>query len=82
MGKVYMAKMTSKGQLVIPKPLREKYKLKEGSVFRVIAEDERIVLVPETVAPFTALRGLMRNEWKKRDLEELIEGAKRSLFKV
>jgi len=80
--KVYRVRLTSKGQLVIPKALREKYKLKEGSLLRLIAEDERMVLMPETGVPFTSLRGLMKNEWKKHDVNELIEQAKRSLFKV
>ena len=80
--RVYRVRLTSKGQLVIPKALREKYRLKEGSLLRMIAEDERMVLRPETGVPFTGLRGLMRSEWKKRNLDELIEQAKRSLFKV
>lgn len=80
--KVYRVRLTSKGQLVIPRAFREKYKLKEGSLLRLIVEDERMVLIPETGAPFTSLRGLMRNEWKKHDVNELIEQSKRSLFKV
>ncbi len=80
--KVYRVRLTSKGQLVIPKALREKYKLKEGSLLRVIAEDERMMLMPETGAPFRGLRGMMRNEWKKHDLDRLIEEAKSTLFKV
>ncbi len=80
--KTYRVRLTSKGQLVIPKALRVKYKLKEGSLLRVIAGDETIVLMPETGAPFTGLRGLMRKEWKKRNVDELIDQAKRSLFKV
>jgi len=80
--KVYRVRLTSKGQLVIPKALREKYKLKEGSLLRMIAEEERMVLMPETGTPFASLRGLMRKEWKKRNLDELIEEAKRSLLKV
>ena len=80
--RVYRVRLTSKGQMVIPKALREKYRLKEGSLLRMVAEDERIVLVPETGLPFTGLRGLMRSEWKKRNLDELIGEAKRSLFKV
>ena len=80
--KVYRVKLTSKGQLVIPKALRQKYKLKEGSLLRVIAESERMVLTPETGGPFIDLRGLMRTEWKKLDLDKLVEEAKQSLFKV
>ncbi|MGH9878654.1 MAG: AbrB/MazE/SpoVT family DNA-binding domain-containing protein [Nitrososphaerales archaeon] len=80
--KIYRVRLTSKGQLVIPKALREKYKLKEGSVLRVIAESERMILTTETGAPFTELRGLMRTEWKKRNLDGLVEEARRSLFKV
>jgi len=49
---------------------------------RLVVEDERMVLVPETGLPFTSLRGLMRNEWKQHDVNGLIEQTKRSLFKV
>lgn len=80
--RVCRVRLTSKGQLVIPKALREKYKLKEGSLIRLIVEDERMLLMPETGAPFTGLRGLMKHDWKKYDLDELLEPAKRSLFKV
>ncbi len=80
--KLYRVRLTSKGQLVIPKALREKYKLREGSLLRVISEHERMILMPETGAPFRGLRGMMKNEWKKRDLDKLIEEAKGTLFKV
>ncbi len=80
--RTYRVRLTSKGQLVIPKGLRVKYKLKEGSLLRVIAGDEAMVLMPETGASSTGLRGLMRKEWKKRNVDELIDQAKRSLFKV
>jgi AbrB family looped-hinge helix DNA binding protein len=80
--RVYRIRLTSKGQVVIPKALRDKYRLREGSLLRVIADDEKMVLMPETGTPFRELRGLMRNEWNKRNLDELIREAKRSLFKV
>jgi AbrB family looped-hinge helix DNA binding protein len=80
--RVYRVRLTSKGQVVIPKALRDKFRLEEGSLLRVIANDERMVLIPETDVPSRELRGLMKNEWSKRNLDELIKEAKRSLFKV
>jgi AbrB family looped-hinge helix DNA binding protein len=80
--RLYRVRLTSKGQVVIPKALRDKYRLKEGSLLRIIADDEKMILMPETGAPFRDLRGLMRNEWNRRNLDELILEAKRSLFKV
>jgi len=32
--------------------------------------------------PWVGLRGMMKGDWKNKDLDQLIEEAKRSLFKV
>lgn len=41
------AKLTSKGQLVIPKNVREALHLRPGTSFAVTIENERIVLLPK-----------------------------------
>ncbi len=80
--KVFEVKISSRGQMVIPKVLREKYNLREGSRVKVIAGDGEIIIKPLLEGPWVGLRGLMREEWRGLDLDELIEEAKRSLFKV
>lgn len=80
--KVYEATISSKGQMVIPKPVREKYHLQKGSRVKVIAGKDEIIIKPRLEAPWEGLRGMMREQWKNKDLDALIEAAKRSLFKV
>lgn len=80
--KVFEVKITSKGQMVIPKPLREKYNLKQGSRVKIIATRDGIVIKSRFEGPWVGLRGMMKSDWKNKDLDKLIEEAKRSLFKV
>lgn len=80
--KVFEVKITSKGQMVIPKPLREKYNLKQGSRVKIIATRDGIVIKSRFEGPWVGLRGMMKSDWKNKDSDQLIEEAKRSLFKV
>ncbi|NIQ06345.1 MAG: AbrB/MazE/SpoVT family DNA-binding domain-containing protein [Candidatus Korarchaeota archaeon] len=80
--KVYEATISSKGQMVIPKPVREKYHIRKGSKVKVIAGKDAIIIKPRLEAPWDGLRGMMREQWRNKDLDALIEAAKRSLFKV
>jgi AbrB family looped-hinge helix DNA binding protein len=57
----YRAKITSKGQITIPKPLRDKYHLREGELAALIPTDEGVVLRHED-EPLKELRGLLRKE--------------------
>lgn len=43
-GQIEIAKVSSKGQLVIPQSIREKLKVKEGSIFAVASCDNTIIL--------------------------------------
>lgn len=80
--KVYEATISSKGQMVIPKPVREKYNIQKGSKVKVIAGKDAIIIKPRLEAPWDGLRGMMRDQWRNKDLDALIKAAKRSLFKV
>ncbi|MCS4541092.1 MAG: AbrB/MazE/SpoVT family DNA-binding domain-containing protein [Euryarchaeota archaeon] len=71
--------VSSKGQVVIPKKIREKYGLKPGQRLRVIPHKEGILLKPSL--PTRELRGLMKEAWKGIDLGEIIKRAKKTLFK-
>jgi len=80
--KVFEVKITSKGQMVIPKLLREKYNLKQGSKVKIIITSEGMLIKSSLEGPWTGLRGMMTSSWKNKDLEQLIEDAKKSLFKA
>lgn len=79
---IFEAKITSRGQMVIPKPLRERYGLKEGARVKAIATGEGILLKSGLEGPWTGLRGMMKDNWRGEDLDRLIEEAKKSLFKI
>ena len=44
MGDVILTKMSSKGQIVIPKAMREMLGIREGEVFALFGEDDTIIL--------------------------------------
>lgn len=52
-----LAKLSSKGQLVIPKPIREALALRRGTEFHVQIDQGRIILEPQTASPSDALYG-------------------------
>lgn len=41
---VETTKMSSKGQIVIPQSIREEFKIQEGTVFAVVANEDSIIL--------------------------------------
>jgi len=49
--------LSSKGQLVIPKPLREALGLKKGTRFHVHLAADKIILEPTVTSPIAALYG-------------------------
>ncbi|MFP3928426.1 MAG: AbrB/MazE/SpoVT family DNA-binding domain-containing protein [Desulfobacteraceae bacterium] len=54
------SRMTSKGQIVVPKELRDKYRLGPASVVRWVEKDQGILLIPETEDPIRSARGLLK----------------------
>jgi AbrB family looped-hinge helix DNA binding protein len=54
------SKVTSKGQVVIPKRLREKYGIRSTTAIRWIEKDQGILLVPESEDPVVAARGMLK----------------------
>lgn len=46
----YVVTISSKGQLVLPKEVRDKFKLSTGSKVRIIAKGDTIILKPRTIA--------------------------------
>jgi AbrB family looped-hinge helix DNA binding protein len=54
------SKVTSKGQVVIPKRLREKYGIRSLTAIRWIENDQGILMVPESEDPIVAARGMLK----------------------
>ncbi len=73
MSKTEEVVLSSKGQLVIPKPVREQLGMHAGSRMLVRRQDNLILLIPKPKDPLQALRDLraklnlgdMREEIKK-----------------
>ena len=62
-------KISSKGQVVIPKEVREKLKIKPGTFFHVRLEKNHIVLIPMKKSPLDKLYGKFSGEKILADLE-------------
>jgi len=54
------SRVTSKGQVVIPKKLREKYGIRSATAIRWIEKDQGILMVPESEDPIVAARGMLK----------------------
>ena len=63
-------RLSSKGQLVLPKNIREKLNLKSGDQFQARVVDKTIVLEPVPVDLVLKLRGKYAGHDFIRDLEE------------
>ena len=80
-----LSKVTSKGQVVIPKKLREKYGIRSATAIRWIEKDQGILMVPESEDPIVAARGMLKGsgilkafmkEKKREKQKEKKRGAK------
>ena len=56
---MYTAKVSTKGWVVIPKELREKYGLRKGTQVQVVDYNDVLALVPLPDDPVRALHGLL-----------------------
>jgi AbrB family looped-hinge helix DNA binding protein len=76
------SKVTSKGQIVIPKRLRERYGIRAASRVRWVEKQEGILMIPETEDPIMAARGTLRGTGilkaylKEKELEKQRETRK------
>ena len=62
-------RLSSKGQVVIPKPIRDDLRLRKRGVLEVWVEDGRIVLAPSPEDDWKALRGTLAGIDAIGDLE-------------
>ena len=65
-----LIKLSSKGQLVIPKSIREALALRRGTRFHVQIDQGRIILEPQVVSPADALYGKYADADFLTELEE------------
>ena len=65
-----LVKLSSKGQLVIPKPIREALGLRRGTRFHVQVDQGKIILEPQTASPADALYGKYADADFLTELEE------------
>jgi AbrB family looped-hinge helix DNA binding protein len=56
----YISKVTSKGQIVIPKHIRAKYGIKTSTIIRWIPRDDGLLMVPDSPDPIYKARGLFK----------------------
>jgi AbrB family looped-hinge helix DNA binding protein len=75
--------LTSKGQLLIPKRLRNKYGIKAGIKIILEETDDGLILKPMDAAYFAKFAGILKDslpstkEWKKmKDKEKQLEERK------
>ncbi len=64
-----LARLSSKGQLVIPKAVRQALGLRVGTQFRVRPDDGKIILEPVATSPIAALYGRFQDADFLTDLE-------------
>ncbi len=53
-------RVSARGAIVLPAPLRKKYRLKPGAQVRIVDDDAGIRLVPLYENPIKALRGSLK----------------------
>ena len=53
------SKVTSKGQIVIPKKIREKYGLRTSTSIHWIEREEGVLMIPDSEDPIVAARGML-----------------------
>lgn len=74
-----LAKLTSKGQLTLPKALRDRLHLREGDKVEFLVHDDgRVELIPVT-SPVSRLKGMVPKPERALTLEEMDEAVKRKV---
>ena len=74
------SRVTSKGQIVIPKRLRDKYEIATTTKIRWIEKDGGILMVPEADDSIKAARGMLKGSgilnafMREKGLEKQREG--------
>jgi antitoxin PrlF len=73
------AKMTSKGQVTVPKEIRDFLSAKAGTVVVFEKEDDRVIIRPhKTLKDY---RGILKGRGKSRSLDDIRKIAKEAVGK-
>jgi len=64
------AKISAKGQLVIPKEVRKKFNIEPGTFFEIRVEKDNIILIPMKKGPLDTLYGKFAGENILAELEK------------
>ena len=64
------ATLTSKGQVTIPKAIRDRFSLRAGSSISFVVMENHVEFVPETMS-LKDLQGILPKPKKKLSLEEI-----------
>lgn len=71
--------MTSKGQITVPKDIRQKLRLKSGDRVRFIVEDDGRVRLLPAKRDISELVGILPKPKRRFSLEELDEGIRQHI---
>ncbi len=71
------ATITSKGQITIPKDIREQLDLHTGDKLSFVADDDGSINLVPIRLPLTALKGLVAKPKKPVSVEEMNQAVKR-----
>nr|MDO8081127.1 AbrB/MazE/SpoVT family DNA-binding domain-containing protein [Candidatus Freyarchaeota archaeon] len=78
---LFKVKVSSKGQIVIPKPIREVYHINEGDEILIIPLEKGVLIKREEET--SELRGLLKDlDVDVEELEGILAEAKKSLTKL
>ena len=80
--RIFDAKIAKKGQIVIPKALRERFRLRENSRVTLVGTEDGVLIRPFHQKPWSRLRGHIEGSLTLAELDQLLEEAKRSLLEA
>ena len=75
-------KLSSKGQVIIPQPIRSAHKWSTGTSFTVIETEEGILLKPQrefTTTTLEEVAGCLNYQGKKKTLEDMEDAIRKGI---
>ena len=80
---IFRARLSTKGQLVIPKPLRNAYRLREGENLVLVPAEAGVLVKPATESNSKSLRGLLaKKDVSIEECEDILNSARKSLLRT
>lgn len=66
-------RLGAKGQIVVPKAVREQLGLKEGDALMLVVDGQRVILRARPASFTDAMRGLHKEVWEGVDVDKWLE---------